>query len=75
MSDKTVIAVRRFMLDTVKDFQNGAEPPHIVTRAEANAFHHIACIAAEVPSSKDADEYIEEYINKMRKNEFQGRSV
>ena len=65
-SDKTVIAVRRFMLETVKAFQKGTEPPHIVTRAEANAFHHIACIAVEVPSSKDADEFIEEYIDRMR---------
>lgn len=61
-SDRTVIAVRRFLLNAVKAFQNGAEPPHLVTRPEENSFHHIACIAVEIPSSKPADEYIEEYI-------------
>ena len=61
-SDKTVIAVRRFLLNAVKAFRKGAEPPHLVTRPEENAFHHIACIAVKIPSSKPAGEYIEEYI-------------
>jgi phthalate 4,5-dioxygenase len=40
LSDKGVIAVRRYMLDAVKRFQAGAEPPHLVRDPELNDFLH-----------------------------------
>jgi len=40
LSDKGVIAVRRYMLDVIKDFQDGKEPPHIVRDPELNDFMH-----------------------------------
>jgi hypothetical protein len=40
-SDKGVIAVRRYMLDAIKAFQRGAEPPHVVFDPALNDCHHI----------------------------------
>jgi phthalate 4,5-dioxygenase len=51
VSDKAVIAVRKFLLTSVKDFQNGKEPPHLVRDAERNWFPHIDCFAYLLPQS------------------------
>jgi len=45
VSDKAVIAVRKFLLTAVKASQNGHEPPHIVREAQRNWFPHIDCFA------------------------------
>jgi phthalate 4,5-dioxygenase len=45
VSDKAVIAVRKFLLNTVKELQNGKDPPHIVRHARDNWFPHIDCFA------------------------------
>lgn len=50
VSDKAVIAVRKFLLSTVKAFQEGKEPAHIVRDAERNRFPHIDCFAYLLPS-------------------------
>jgi phenylpropionate dioxygenase-like ring-hydroxylating dioxygenase large terminal subunit len=50
VSDKAVIAVRKFLLAAVKELQRGNEPPHIVLRKEGNWFPHIDCFAHLVPS-------------------------
>jgi phthalate 4,5-dioxygenase len=49
VSDKAVIAVRKFLLTSVKDLQNGKEPPHVVRNAEFNWFPHIDCFAHMLP--------------------------
>jgi phthalate 4,5-dioxygenase oxygenase subunit len=49
VSDKAVIAVRKFLLTSVKDLQNGKEPPHLVRDAERNWFPHIDCFAYLLP--------------------------
>jgi phthalate 4,5-dioxygenase oxygenase subunit len=49
VSDKAVIAVRKFLLTSVKDLQNGKEPPHLVRDAELNWFPHIDCFAYLLP--------------------------
>src|SRR2546425_6364221 len=51
VSDKAVIAVRKFLLNTVKALQEGKEPPHIVRDAERNRFPHIDCFAHFLPSA------------------------
>jgi phthalate 4,5-dioxygenase len=43
-SDKGVIAVRRYLLDAIKRFQEGGDPPHIVTDQRLNDFSHADCI-------------------------------
>ena len=50
VSDKAVIAVRRFLLNSVKDLQNGKEPPHLVQDAKGNWFPHVDCFACLLPS-------------------------
>jgi phenylpropionate dioxygenase-like ring-hydroxylating dioxygenase large terminal subunit len=40
LSDKGVIAVRRYLLDAVKSVEAGKEPPHIVRDPELNDFQH-----------------------------------
>jgi len=49
VSDKAVIAVRKFLLAAVKDLQDGKEPPHIARETEANWFPHIDCFAHLLP--------------------------
>jgi len=50
-SDKAVIAVRRFLLSTVKELQSGKEPPHVVYDSKHNWFPHIDCFAYLLPQS------------------------
>src|SRR5262249_24256841 len=41
VSDKAVIAVRKYLVNAVSTFQDGGEPPHIVRDASGNYFPHI----------------------------------
>lgn len=50
VSDKAVIAVRRFLLNSVKDFRTGKAPPHLVQDAKRNWFPHVDCFACLLPS-------------------------
>ena len=49
VSDKAVIAVRKFLLSSVKALQAGNEPPHVVREAQRNWFPHIDCFAYLLP--------------------------
>ena len=49
VSDKAVIAVRKFLLTTVKKFQSGKEPPHLARASNRNWFPHIDCFAYLLP--------------------------
>jgi phthalate 4,5-dioxygenase oxygenase subunit len=49
VSDKAVIAVRRFLLTSAKELQVGKEPPHTVFDPAKNWFPHIDCFAHLVP--------------------------
>src|SRR5207302_9769276 len=51
-SDTGVIAVRRFLLDAARAFQEGKELPHIVTDPALNDFRHADSIA-EVIEGRD----------------------
>ena len=51
VSDKAVIAVRRFLLNSVKELQNGNELPHLVQDAKRNWFPHVDCFACLLPVS------------------------
>jgi hypothetical protein len=50
VSDKAVIALRKFLLSTVKAAQEGKEPPHLVRDQKRNRFPHIDCFAELMPS-------------------------
>jgi phenylpropionate dioxygenase-like ring-hydroxylating dioxygenase large terminal subunit len=49
ISDKAVIAVRKFLLTAIKEQQRGIEPTHIVHDDRHNWFPHIDCFAHFVP--------------------------
>jgi nitrite reductase/ring-hydroxylating ferredoxin subunit len=51
VSDKAVIAVRKFLLAAVKELQSGKEPPHLVRDKERNWFPHVDCFACLLPRS------------------------
>jgi hypothetical protein len=49
VSDKAVIAVRKFLLNSARQVQNGREPPHVVHDGRHNWFPHIDCFAHILP--------------------------
>jgi phenylpropionate dioxygenase-like ring-hydroxylating dioxygenase large terminal subunit len=51
VSDKAVIAVRKFLINAVKQFEEGQEPPHIVRDPAQNSFSHIDTFAQTIPAS------------------------
>jgi hypothetical protein len=53
VSDKAVIAVRKFLLNAVRTLLQGEEPPHLVHAAEHNWFPHIDCFASLLPAGTD----------------------
>jgi phthalate 4,5-dioxygenase oxygenase subunit len=50
VSDKAVIALRKYLLSAVKTLQEGKEPPHIVRAEKRNRFPHVDCFAELMPS-------------------------
>lgn len=51
VSDKALIAVRRYLLRVVKDFQEGNAPPHLVYEGAHNRFPHVDSIAEVIPAN------------------------
>jgi len=51
VSDKAVIAVRKYLINAVKEFQDGKEPPHIVRDPARNRFLHIDTFAQTIPAN------------------------
>ena len=51
VSDKAVIAVRKFLLSSVKALGENKAPPHIVREAKNNWFPHIDCFAYLLPQT------------------------
>ena len=49
VSDKAVIAVRKFLLATVKELQQGKPPTHLVYDPKNNWFPHVDCFAYLLP--------------------------
>ncbi|MGH7832921.1 MAG: Rieske 2Fe-2S domain-containing protein [Candidatus Binatia bacterium] len=50
VSDKAVIAVRKYLLSAVKTLQEGGEPPHTLRDPARNRFPHVDCFAELLPS-------------------------
>ncbi len=51
-SDAGLVAVRRFILNAVKSFRDGAEPPHQVRDPASNVFDHLDTVDIVVPPGK-----------------------
>jgi phthalate 4,5-dioxygenase oxygenase subunit len=66
VSDKTVITVRKFLLQCVNDAACGKEPPHLIFNPERNDLRHLACIVAKIPSSQDPKRFVAEQLRKEK---------
>jgi hypothetical protein len=58
VGDITVIAVRKFLLRSVKEFEEGKEPPHVFTKAEDNNCSHILCVVTKIDAKDDPKRYV-----------------
>jgi hypothetical protein len=58
----TVIAVRKFLLKAARAAAAGAEPPHVIRSAAQNDVRHVACIATQIPASRDPVQYVIEAL-------------
>ena len=67
VSDKAVIAVRKFLLSTVKELQSGKEPPHVVYDGKNNWFPHIDCFAYLLPQSVTWRQHFDHLTNAAKK--------
>lgn len=59
-SDKTIIALRRVLLQAVKAVQAGREPPHIVRDAKLNDFSRLRAVKGIVPANGSWRELLEQ---------------
>jgi len=76
VSDKAVIAVRKFLLTTVKKFQSGKEPPHLARASNHNWFPHIDCFAYLLPRDtpwRERFDYLTETARKENPASFSAR--
>ena len=67
VSDKAVIAVRKFLLTSVKEFQKGNEPPHLVRDGEHNWFPHIDCFAHMLPRNVSWRQHFDYFTSAAQK--------
>jgi phthalate 4,5-dioxygenase oxygenase subunit len=58
-SDKTIIALRRVLLQAAKAVQDGREPPHIVRDAKFNDFSRLRAVKGIVPANGSWRELLE----------------
>ena len=58
VSDMTVIAVRKFLIEAACAAAAGREPPHVIRTSEQNDVRHVACIATQIPASRDPKQYV-----------------
>lgn len=71
VGDIAVIAVRKFLLQSVSDLDTGGDPPHIIRRPEQNDLRHIACIVANIDANLDPKTYIEKAIAEVKQKTIQ----
>lgn len=53
VSDRGVISVRRYLIDAVRRFSDGQEPPHLITDPALNHPTHVDTIARVIPTDGD----------------------
>jgi phthalate 4,5-dioxygenase len=64
--DITAIAVRKFLLNSMRAIDMGKEPPHIIRTSEQNDLGHVACIVAKIDATTDPKTYIHNLIAEMK---------
>lgn len=51
-SDKTIIALRRILLEAARSVQDGKEPPHLITDATLNEFSRLRAVKGVLPTGR-----------------------
>jgi hypothetical protein len=46
------------LLNAARAAAVGKEPPHIIRTSEQNDVRHVACIATQIPLSRDPKQYV-----------------
>jgi phthalate 4,5-dioxygenase len=64
--DVTVIAMRKFLLQTVRALDGGKEPPHVIRTAKQNDLRHVACIVEKIDSSLDPKQHVLNLIGEQK---------
>jgi phthalate 4,5-dioxygenase len=66
VGDMAVIAVRKFLLQSIRALDGDDDPPHIIRRLEQNDLRHVACIVAKIDSSTDPKQYVVDLIAQQK---------
>jgi len=66
VSDRTVIAMRKFLLQCIRDAMAGKEPPHLIRDTAQNDLRHLACVVAKIPSTQDPRQFVAEQLKKEK---------
>jgi phthalate 4,5-dioxygenase oxygenase subunit len=61
--DKSVVLVRRIMLEAIADVEEGRDPPHVVREASQNVFPELVVLAEVIPQTKDPEEHVAERVS------------
>jgi phthalate 4,5-dioxygenase len=49
-SDKTIIALRKYLLRAVKAVEEGEDPPHVIKEAASNDFRRLRAVKGVIPA-------------------------
>jgi phthalate 4,5-dioxygenase len=58
VSDKAVIAVRRYLIDAVRRFSDGETPPHLIGDSAQNNPTNVDTIAKVIPTDGDWHQHV-----------------
>jgi len=56
-SDKAIVAARKLLEKTIRDVQEGREPPHVIRERGENRFPHLLVLSDMIPVASDWKEY------------------
>ncbi len=64
--DKSIILMRKLMLQAIQAVQDGRDPPHVVRDPAANRFPELVVVADVLPATTDWQEYLSARIAAQR---------
>jgi hypothetical protein len=64
--DRSVIALRRTMLDAIESVHAGKDPPHVLRAANQNQLEHLEVVAEVVPEGINPREHLMRRIDERR---------
>lgn len=65
--DRSVIAMRRTMLDAIQTMHAGGDPPHVLRTADENRLEHLEVVAEVVPEGLEPRDHLMHRIDERRR--------